>query len=111
MHYVLEEFSWSQVYDTCRCYVCGVLELDTLSRCSQSIDHTNQMRSARIDTAVINNVQQRWTVTDCSIRTLSSLDTRPLDLEHDISKINYLAALLLKHYRNDNYKLINNSHT
>lgn len=45
------------VYDT-RCYVCGVLELDALSRCSQPIDHTNQIRSTRIDTAVINIVQQ-----------------------------------------------------
>jgi len=30
MHYVLEEFSRSRAYDTRRCYVCGVLELDAL---------------------------------------------------------------------------------
>jgi len=74
MHYVLEEFFRSPEY-TRRCYVCGVLELDALSRYSQPIDHTNQMRGARIDTAVINNIQQQRTVTDCLIRTLSSLDT------------------------------------
>lgn len=54
MHYVLEEFSRSVRY-TMLCIRCP------RARCAlamQPIDHTNQIQGTRIDTAVINNVQQ-----------------------------------------------------
>lgn len=59
--------------------ICGVLGAEMRFRDAardRSIIRIRCEARERIDTAVINNV--RRTVTDCSIRTLSSPDTRSL---------------------------------
>lgn len=77
MHYVPEEFA-SREREICASYMRSEMRFRDAIRNRSIIRIKCEARESTL--AVINNVRQHRTVTDCSIRTLSSLDTRSLYL-------------------------------